>query len=148
MLIQQNNDQTSRALAQPSFSVSCFAALRDQTQGDNTQVTVCVPSLVLLSEEESQYFASQMFPPGLLVIHDSTRRGQHDVAELPGWQKVAHPRLSVLELDVEAGTDDAALVQPAVEEDHNLARTVVVHNLELPDVTVLHHDREKFDDDF
>ena len=36
--------------------------------------------------------------------------------------------------DVEAGRDDAGLVEAAVELDDNLARTVVVDNLELADV--------------
>jgi hypothetical protein len=35
--------------------------------------------------------------------------------------------------------DDAALVEPAGEIDDNLASPVVVHHLELPDVSVLHH---------
>jgi hypothetical protein len=35
--------------------------------------------------------------------------------------------------------DDAALVEPAGEIDDNLASPVVVHHLELPDITVLHH---------
>ena len=39
--------------------------------------------------------------------------------------------------------DDAALVEPAREVDHNLAGTVVVHHLELADVSVLHHHSQK-----
>ena len=37
------------------------------------------------------------------------------------------------------GGDDAALVEPAGQVDHNLARTVVIHHLKLPDVAMLHH---------
>ncbi len=31
------------------------------------------------SEEESQDLSSQVLPPGLLLVHDTARRGQHDV---------------------------------------------------------------------
>ncbi len=39
--------------------------------------------------------------------------------------------------DVEAGADDAALVQSAIELDDDLARSVVVDDLELADVACL-----------
>ena len=49
--------------------------------------------------------------------------------------------------DVVARRDHAALVQPAVELDDDLAGTVVVDKLELADVALLEHDREELDDD-
>ena len=45
------------------------------------------------------------------------------------------------------GGDDTAFVEPAGEVDHDLAGAMVVHHLELPDVSVLHHDGEEPDDD-
>ncbi|KAL3183947.1 hypothetical protein MRX96_006269 [Rhipicephalus microplus] len=80
-----------------------------------------------------------MFSPGFFLDHDCTGRGQHNVAELSGRHEVAHPRLGVLQLDVEAGADDIALIEPANEEDHDL---------KLLDVAVLHQDCEEYDNDF
>ena len=75
-----------------------------------------------------------MLSPGLLVVHDTSRGGQHDVAELTRWQQVDDPLLHILELDVVAGRDDTGLVQTAVELNDDLAGAVVVNDLELADV--------------
>ena len=89
-----------------------------------------------------------MFPSGLFVIHDSARGGHHDVAELSRWQQVVGPLLNVPDADVEPGADHAAFVQPAGQVDHDFAPAVVVHDLELADVAVLHHDGQEADDHF
>ena len=67
--------------------------------------------------------------------------------ELPGWQEVVGPLFVVPDSDVESGHDDADLVDSAGEVDNDLAAAVVVHDLELADVAVLHHDGEEADDD-
>merc|ERR1719291_892221 len=67
-------------------------------------------------EEESQDLAPEMLPPGLLVVHDPARGGEHHVAELSGGQQVVGPLLDLVDGD-----------------------------LELPDVSVLHHDGEEPD---
>jgi hypothetical protein len=75
-----------------------------------------------------------VLPPGLLVVHDTGRGGEDDVAELTRGQQLDDPLLHVAELDVVAGGDDAGLVDAAVELDDDLAVAVVVHLLELADV--------------
>ena len=81
----------------------------------------------------------------------STQRGgsirwRHE-PELARRQELAGPRLEVLEGDVEAGRDDGALVEAAVQVDDDLAGAVVVDDLKLANVAVLHHAREELDDD-
>lgn len=72
-----------------------------------------------------------MLPPCLLVVHDAGRGGEDDVAERTRGHEQVDPVLNLAELDVEAGRDDAALVDPAIELDDNLAGAVVVNLLEL-----------------
>ena len=47
------------------------------------------------SEEEAEDFASQMFPPRLLVVHDATASGQHHKPKLTGGKQVVGPLLDV-----------------------------------------------------
>ena len=75
-----------------------------------------------------------MLAAGLLVIHDTGRGGQDNVAELTSGQQLGDPVLEVGETDVVAGGDDTSLVETAVELDNDLARTVVVDLLELANV--------------
>ena len=75
-----------------------------------------------------------MLPPGLLMVHDTRRRREHDVTELTRRQKLDDPLLEVNELDVVPGADDTGLVQAAVELDDDLAVAVVVDLLELANV--------------
>jgi hypothetical protein len=75
-----------------------------------------------------------VFPPSLLVVEDTSRGGEDDVAELTRRKKLDDPLLEITELDVVAGTDDTGLVDAAVELDHNLAVAVVVDFLELANV--------------
>ena len=42
-----------------------------------------------------------MLPPGLLVVHDASRGGQHHLAKLSGGQKVVRPLLNVVQGNVE-----------------------------------------------
>ena len=62
--------------------------------------------------KETEDLASNVLPPGLLVVHDSSRGGEDDVTELTRWQQLHDPLLEVTELDVVAGRDDTGLVDP------------------------------------
>ena len=96
-----------------------------------------------------------MLPPGLLVVHDTSGGGQHHLSKLPGGQQVVCPLLNVVDGNVEPafqmieeknypkkflsrhipGRDDATLVKPASEVDHNLASTMVINHLIIANVT-------------
>ena len=76
-----------------------------------------------------------MLAPGLLVVHDTSRGGEDDVAELTGRQQLDDPLLEVGKADVVPGGDDTSLVDTSVQLDDNFARAVVVNDLELVDVT-------------
>ena len=85
--------------------------------------------------EEANDLASNVLPASLLVVHDTSRGGEDNVAELTGGQQLDDPLLEVGETDVVAGGDDTGLVQAAVELDDDLAGAVVVNLLEFADVT-------------
>jgi hypothetical protein len=84
--------------------------------------------------EETNNLSSNVLGTGLLVVHDTGRGGQDDIAELTGGQQLDNPLLEIGETDVVAGRDDTGLVEAAVELDNDLARAVVVDLLELADV--------------
>jgi hypothetical protein len=71
---------------------------------------------------------------GLLVVHDTSRGGEDDMAELTRRQELGNPLLELTELHVVAGRDAASLVDASVELDDDLARAVVVNLLELANV--------------
>jgi len=75
-----------------------------------------------------------VLPASLLVVHDSGRGGQDNVAELTGGKELDNPLLEVAETDVVAGRDDTGLVEASVELDDDLARAVVIDLLELANV--------------
>lgn len=68
------------------------------------------------------------------MVHDSSRGGQDNVAELTGGKELDNPLLELVEADVVAGGDDTGLVEAAVELDNNLVGAVVIDLLELADV--------------
>eukprot|EP00955_Chlamydomonas_euryale_P089602 364480-Chlamydomonas_euryale.AAC.11 len=71
------------------------------------------------------------------MVHDALGGGEHDQAEATARKQARHPVLNRHVADVVARRDDTALVQAAVELDHNLASAVVVNQLEIADVLVL-----------
>lgn len=77
---------------------------------------------------------THVLSPGLLVVHDTGRGGEDDLAEGTGGEEQVDPVLDGVNGDVEAGRDDARLVETAVELDDDLAASVVVDDLELADV--------------
>eukprot|EP00356_Strombidium_inclinatum_P002455 CAMPEP_0170479390 /NCGR_PEP_ID=MMETSP0208-20121228/646_1 /TAXON_ID=197538 /ORGANISM="Strombidium inclinatum, Strain S3" /LENGTH=122 /DNA_ID=CAMNT_0010751777 /DNA_START=77 /DNA_END=445 /DNA_ORIENTATION=- len=84
---------------------------------------------------------------GLVVVHDTLVGGEDDVTELSGRQDGGGELLEVLELEVESGGDDTALVQSSVEVDDDLAGSHVVEDLELIDVAMLLHSLEELNND-
>ena len=103
--------------------------------------------LRLYSEEKAEDFPSQMLPPGLLVVHDPAGGCQDDESELSAGQQVVGPLLDLIDGHIEPGRDNSALVESSSEIDDDLAGSVVIDNLKLPDVSVLHHDGQEPDDD-
>lgn len=81
------------------------------------------------------------------MVHDTVRGGEHDETKLTGREQIGDPLLDLVDADVEPGGDDTALVETADEVDDDLARAVIVDDLELADVAVALHDLQKLDDD-
>ncbi len=52
-----------------------------------------------------------MFPPCLLVVHDTSGCGENNVTELTRGQQLDYPLLQISELDVVTRRDDPGLVQ-------------------------------------
>lgn len=88
-----------------------------------------------------------MLATGLLVVHNTSRGGQDNVAELTSGQQLDDPLLEISETDVVSGRDDTSLVETAVELNDDLAGAMVVDLLELANVAVTLHDLEELDDD-
>ena len=63
--------------------------------------------------EEAGDLARDVLATGLLVVHDTGRGGEDDVAELTVGQELDNPLLELREADVVAGGDDTALVEAA-----------------------------------
>lgn len=113
---------------------------------------ICTPHENILVEE-TENLASNVLPPGLLVVHDTGGGGEDDETELTRGKELDDPLLDVTELDVVTGRDDTGLVDlrtmlddarstmrssggtyAAVELDNNLAVAVVIDLLELANV--------------
>ena len=84
--------------------------------------------------EEADNLASNVLPSCLLVVHDTSRGGQDNVAKLTGGQQAHNPLLEIGQADVVAGRDDTGLVETTVELDNDLAGAVVVNLLEFANV--------------
>lgn len=85
--------------------------------------------------EEPNDLSSNVLATGLLVVHDTSRGGEHHVSELTGRQELDDPLLEIGETDVVAGGDDTGLVEAAVELDDDLAGSVVIDFLEFANVS-------------
>ena len=75
-----------------------------------------------------------MLATSLLVIHDTLRGGQHDVTELTAGKQVAGPHLNLIDLNIEAGRDAAALVETTNQIDDDLSGAVVIHDGDVTNV--------------
>lgn len=62
---------------------------------------------------------------------------EDDDTELTSGKEQVHPVLDLVHLDVVTRGDNTTLVQAAVELNNDLARTMVVDNFELADVTYM-----------
>lgn len=60
---------------------------------------------------------------------------EDDDSETTGREQQVDPGLDLGVLDVEARGDDTSLVKTSIELDYNLARAVVVDDLEFTDVS-------------
>ena len=76
-----------------------------------------------------------MLSARFVMVHDAGRGGEDDVPELTRRQQLGDPLFELVELDVVARRDAACLVDAARELDDDLAGAVVVHLLELVDVS-------------
>lgn len=61
--------------------------------------------------EETNDLSTSVLSPGLLVVHDTGRGGEHNVTELTRWQKLDDPLLEIPKLDVVTRADDTGLVE-------------------------------------
>jgi len=61
---------------------------------------------------------------------------QDDEAETSGREKQVYPVLNLHGLDVEAGGDNASLVESAIELDDDFAGTVVINDFKLSDIAL------------
>ena len=104
-----------------------------------------VPPLYSFSVEEAEDLATNMLGTGLVVVHDALVRGQDNDAELTRREHRGREVLEVLELQVEAGRDDTALVEAAVQVDNDLAIAGVINDLKLVDIAMLLHNLEELD---
>ena len=76
-----------------------------------------------------------MSSTGLLVVHDTGRGSEDDVAELTRGKELDDPLLEVAELDVVARADNTGLVEATSQLNDDLAVAVVIDLLELANVT-------------
>lgn len=95
--------------------------------------------------EEAQNFSTSVLSPGLLMVHDSIRRRQHDVAELARRQQVSNPLLDLIDADIKSGRNNPALVKPTDKIDHDLPSSVVINELEFANIPMGLHDLQEFD---
>ena len=91
------------------------------------------------SVEETENLAADSLSAGLFVVHNALVGGQDDETELTGGEDAVGEVFEVLELEVEAGRDDSALVEAAVEVNDNLAVAGIVDDVEVVNVTILLH---------
>lgn len=69
------------------------------------------------------------------MIHDTKRSCEDKVSEETGREQVDDPVLDLIKLHIETRRDDTTLVQTTVQVDDDLARTVIINNFELSDVS-------------
>ena len=80
------------------------------------------------------------------MVHNALVGGQDDETELTGGEDAVGEVFEVLELEVETGWDDTALVQTTVQVNNNLAGASIIDDGELVDVALLLHDTENLDE--
>lgn len=83
----------------------------------------------------------------LTATNQPKRKIAGHVPELTRRQQIVGPALDIVQFDIEAWRDDAGLVETTGQVDYNLAAAMIIHDLELADVTVLHHHGQELDHD-
>ena len=99
------------------------------------------------SVEVAKDFASNLLLLGLFVVHDANVGGQNNVTELTRREDGGGEFFEVLQFKIEAGWDDTALVEAAIEVNDNLAGTGIVDDGEFVDVTIILHKLQEGDQD-
>ena len=79
------------------------------------------------------------------MVHDTLVGGEDNVTELTGGEDGVGEVLEVLELQVETGGDDTALVEATVQVNDDLASAGIVNYGELVDVALGLHQAEDLD---
>ena len=79
------------------------------------------------------------------MVHDTLVGGEDNVTELTGGEDGVGEVLEVLELQVETGGDDTALVEATVQVNDDLASAGIVNDGELVDVALGLHQAEDLD---
>ena len=102
--------------------------------------------IVRRSVEVAENLASNVLLTGLFVVHDTLVGGQDESTELTGWEDGVAEVLEVLELEVEVGGDDSALVESSVEVNADLSTSGIIDDLELTNVSVSLHNLEELDE--
>ena len=123
-----------------------FRSLKSIHAATIPRATGCtVLKFLFFSVEETENFTTDMLSSGLLVVHDTLVGSQNNKTELSRGEDLVNKVLEVLELEVETGRDNTALVKTSVELNNNFAISSIIDNFELVDVTVLLHDTEELD---
>jgi hypothetical protein len=84
--------------------------------------------------KKKHYLSSSSLPPGLFVVHNSKRSGQHNVTELTRGQEVGSPSLDTIKRYIKTRADAASFVDASKQVDNNFTGTMVINNLELTNV--------------
>ena len=115
--------------------------------GKQAQTCIIIVQLQrFISVEESQYLSTNLLAPSFLVVHDATGGGHDNLAKETRGQESSNPALDLVVGEVVPRGNDSALVEAPVQGNDDLSRSMVVHENELVDVSVLEHDLQEFDD--
>lgn len=85
--------------------------------------------------EETQYFPSRLFAPGLFVRQNTVGRGQDQVSELTTGQQVDDPLLNLTVFNIETRTNYPAFIETTRQLDHNFTGSVIVYNFKLANIS-------------
>jgi len=99
------------------------------------------------SVEETEDLATSLLESGLFVVHNTVGGGHNQETELSGGKDIVGELLVVIELDIESGGDNTALVDSAEEIDNDFIGSVVIDNFEFTDISVLLHNSKESKDD-
>ena len=111
------------------------------------ELNQCMIAHLTRSVEETEDLTTDLSLSGLVVGDDTLVGGEDDETELSGREDGVAELLEVLELEVESGRDNTALVESTVEVNNDLVATLVIDDGELTDVALLLHSLEELDDD-